>query len=142
MAGSVQTCYYLHWLCALRRRHDITALTDIFASSLLLAANLLVEHWRRLMADLEAGRCFSWVARSSKGLAPAAAGGLAPPPEGVAAAVDASMEPSPELAQELQQVGWRGQSSSGEWPPLSAAWWEGSASLCRGAVVHGATAAP
>lgn len=59
------------------------------------------------MADIRAGRCFSWLdeeggeAASGEGLAAS----LPPPPADVAAAVDAELAPNAELADELQQVG-------------------------------------
>lgn len=76
------------------------------------------------MADLRAGRCFSWLEGgeqegSASGRASKA---LQPPPAEVAAAVDARLEPSPGLADELQQVGlvlgaagWQRGAGSGRW---------------------------
>ncbi|KAI7835264.1 hypothetical protein COHA_010834, partial [Chlorella ohadii] len=61
VAGDARTAYYLHLLCALAQRHEVVTLSDIFASSLLLGATILIEHWEHLMADLLAGRCFSWL---------------------------------------------------------------------------------
>lgn len=92
---------------------------DIFASSLLLAATIMIDHWPQLMADIRAGRCFSWLdgeaAATTNGTSAAngaaangaAAGGsptIPPPPAFVAAAVDATLAPSPTLADELQKV--------------------------------------
>ena len=79
------------------------AAADIFAASLLLASNILIDHWPQLMADLRAGRCFSWLPAddcSSEGLGRR----LPPPPADVAAAVDVVLAPSAELADELQKV--------------------------------------
>jgi auxin responsive GH3 family protein len=79
---------------------------DIFAASLLLASNILIDHWPQLMADLRAGRCFSWLpADGSEGNNSEGRGRRLPaPPADVAAAVDAVLTPSAELADELQKV--------------------------------------
>ena len=66
----------------------------------------MIDHWPQLMADLRAGRCFSWLpADGSDGCRSGGLGrSLPPPPADVAAAVDAVLTPSAELADELQKV--------------------------------------
>lgn len=68
----------------------------------------------QLMADIRAGRCFSWLEGDEQegcsgsgggGQANGASKALQPPPAEVAAAVDARLGPNTALADELQQVG-------------------------------------
>jgi auxin responsive GH3 family protein len=76
---------------------------DIFGANLVLAVNILTDHWTQLMADLAGGRCFSWLGGSAA-LGPP----LSPPPPATAAAVDARLAPSPDMAAELERVCWGG----------------------------------
>ncbi|KAI3434980.1 hypothetical protein D9Q98_003032 [Chlorella vulgaris] len=102
-SGNARTCYYLHWLCALVRRHEVTIISDIFGANLLLAVNLLIDYWPQLMADIAAGRCFSWMPDGADSTA-GVDGGLSPPPAATAAAVDERLAASADLCNELQQV--------------------------------------
>ncbi|KAL4854581.1 4-substituted benzoates-glutamate ligase [Chlorella vulgaris] len=102
-SGNARTCYYLHWLCALVRRHEVTIISDIFGANLLLAVNLLIDYWPQLMADIAAGRCFSWMPDGADSTA-GVDGGLSPPLAATAAAVDERLAASADLCHELQQV--------------------------------------